>query len=191
MQGVKAGRSVFATPLGFVGLEFGPAGLRRLVLPARSRDAVARRLLGPRQPVVAIPEETAGAPSFVAGLVVGIRAYMGGDTVDFSDVPLDLEGVDPFRRAIYAVTRQLKLGETTSYGELARRAGHPGMAREAGAALGANPVPLVIPCHRVLAAGGKIGGFSAAGGAVTKQKMLALEGVHVGPPPPAQQAFRF
>jgi len=127
----------------------------------------------------------------VAGLVVGIRAYMGGDTVDFSDVPLDLEGVDPFGRAIYAATRQLNLGETTSYGELARRAGHPGMAREAGAALGANPVPLVIPCHRVLAAGGKIGGFSAAGGAVTKQKMLALEGVHVGPPPPAQQAFRF
>ena len=70
-------------------------------------------------------------------------------------------------------------------------AGHPGKARETGEALGRNPVPLIVPCHRILAAGGKIGGFSAPGGSSTKEKLLALEGVRVGPPPAAQQAFAF
>jgi methylated-DNA-[protein]-cysteine S-methyltransferase len=71
------------------------------------------------------------------------------------------------------------------------RSGHPGLARETGQALGANPTPLIIPCHRILAAGGKIGGFSAPGGSATKHKMLALEGVRVGPPEPTQQSFGF
>ena len=84
-----------------------------------------------------------------------------------------------------------RFGETTTYGELAKLAGHAGLPRETGQALGANPVPLVIPCHRILAAGGKIGGFSAPGGSTTKEKMLALEGVRVGPPPAPQQSFGF
>jgi methylated-DNA-[protein]-cysteine S-methyltransferase len=95
------------------------------------------------------------------------------------------------RLAIYDAARKLGYGETTTYGELAKRAGQPGLPRETGAALGANPVPLVIPCHRILAAGGKIGGFSAPGGSATKEKMLAMEGVRVGPPPPAQVSFGF
>ena len=106
-------------------------------------------------------------------------------------MPVDLSGVDDFRLAIYAAARKLQFGETTTYGELAVRAGHPGLARETGAALGSNPVPLVIPCHRILAAGGKIGGFSAPGGSATKEKMLKLEGVRVGPPAPPQQSFGF
>ena len=73
---------------------------------------------------------------------------------------------------------------------LPKRAGHAGLPRETGQALGANPVPLVIPCHRILAAGGKIGGFSAPGGSTTKEKMLALEGVRVGPPPAAAAVVR-
>jgi methylated-DNA-[protein]-cysteine S-methyltransferase len=185
------GRTVFATALGFVGLGFGPSGLTRLVLPGRSRDAVARRLLGSPQAATAIADDAEGAPAFVAALVRAIRAYMEGGCVDFRDVPVDLGGIEPFRRDIYAAARQLSFGETTSYGELARRAGHPGLARETGAALGANPVPLVIPCHRVLAAGSRIGGFSAPGGAATKERMLAMEGVRLGPPPPAQQSFPF
>ncbi len=189
MANPETGRSVFATALGFVGLGFGSAGLKRLVLPGRHRDAVAC-LLGSGQPHVDVDDE-AGSPPFVAALVGAIRAYMEGAAVDFSDVPVDLEGIDPFRRAVYAAARQVKFGETTTYGELARRAGHPGLARETGAALGANPVPLIVPCHRILAAGGKIGGFSAPGGAATKRQMLALEGVLVGPPPPAQHSFGF
>ncbi|HEY6631178.1 MAG TPA: MGMT family protein, partial [Rhizobiaceae bacterium] len=105
--------------------------------------------------------------------------------------PVDLGGVDDFRLAIYEAARKLGFGETTTYGELAKRAGHDGLPRETGQALGANPVPLIIPCHRILAAGGKIGGFSAPGGSTTKQRMLALEGVRVGPPPAPQQSFAF
>ncbi len=99
--------------------------------------------------------------------------------------------MDAFRLDIYAAARRLRFGEVVTYGELARRAGHEGMARETGAALGANPVPLVVPCHRIVAAGGRIGGFSAPGGAATKEKMLELEGVRVGPPPSAQASFGF
>jgi methylated-DNA-[protein]-cysteine S-methyltransferase len=127
----------------------------------------------------------------VADLVVRIKAYAAGEEVDFSDVPVDLSGVDDFQLAIYDAARKLRFGETTTYGELAKRAGKAGLPRETGAALGANPVPLVIPCHRILAAGGKIGGFSAPGGSASKEKMLALEGVHLGPPPSAQSAFTF
>jgi len=185
-----AGRTVFATALGFVGIGFGPSGLTRLVLPGRSRDAVARRLAESGQ-AANLAEQAEGAPTFVAALVRAICAYMEGGCVDFRNVPVDLGGIEPFRRDIYEAARQLSFGETTSYGELARRAGHPGLARETGAALGANPVPLVIPCHRVLAAGGRIGGFSAPGGAATKERMLAMEGVRLGPPPPAQQSFPF
>jgi methylated-DNA-[protein]-cysteine S-methyltransferase len=102
-----------------------------------------------------------------------------------------LDGADLFRRAIYSAARKLGFGETTTYGGLADSAGHPGMARETGEALGRNPVPLIVPCHRILAAGGKIGGFSAPGGSSTKERLLALEGVQIGPPPPAQKAFAF
>ncbi|MCX7304520.1 MAG: MGMT family protein, partial [Hyphomicrobiales bacterium] len=118
-------------------------------------------------------------------------AYALGEWVDFSSVPLDLAGVDDFRLAIYAAARQLAYGEITTYGELARRSGYAGMPRETGQALGSNPIPLVVPCHRILAAGGRIGGFSAPGGAAAKQRMLALEGVRLSEPPAPQQSFAF
>jgi methylated-DNA-[protein]-cysteine S-methyltransferase len=120
-----------------------------------------------------------------------LRRYGAGEPVDFSGVPVDLDGVDPFRRAIYDTARGLRFGETTTYGGLAEAAGHPSKARETGEALGRNPVPLIVPCHRIHAAGGRIGGFSAPGGSATKERLLALEGVRLGPPPPAQQAFAF
>ncbi len=181
------GQTVFETALGFVGIAWSGAGLVRLCLFERSRSSVERRLdrLG----------TTAGrrgdAPHWVAALIDAIKAYADGEEVDFSGVPVDLSGADGFQQAIYDAARQLGFGETTTYGELARRAGHAGLPRETGQALGANPVPLVIPCHRILAAGGKIGGFSAPGGSATKERMLALEGVRVGPAPASQQSFGF
>lgn len=173
-----AGHAVFETAIGFIGIAWSEAGLTRLCLPQRSRDAVERRLLRH-----AGNAASSARPQWVAELIASIKAYAAGEDVDFSGVPVDLTGVDDFRLAIYDAARKLAFGETTTYGELARRAGHAGLARETGAALGANPVPLVIPCHRILAAGGKIGGFSAPGGSTTKEKMLAIEGVRVGPPP--------
>ncbi len=100
-------------------------------------------------------------------------------------------GVEPFRRAIYAAALKLGHGELVTYGELADRAGFPGMARETGTALGRNPVPLVVPCHRIVAAGGKIGGFSAPGGAVTKQRLLAHERARHASTGSAQASFAF
>lgn len=183
-----AGHAVFETAMGFMGIAWSGAGLTRLCLPQRSRDAVERRLL--RLAGVA-ENESKTQPQWVSELIASIKAYAAGEEVDFSAVPVDLADVDDFRLAIYDAARKLAFGETVTYGELAKRAGHAGLARETGAALGANPVPLVIPCHRILAAGGKIGGFSAPGGSVTKERMLANEGVRVGPPPAAQVSFGF
>ena len=187
----SSGSIVFETALGFMGLAWGEKGVTRLFLAEERRDSVERRLLRAAGPVAASPTPAGRMPAWVEQLIAAIQAYAGGEEVDFSAVAVDLAGVDDFRLAIYAAARKLGFGETTTYGELARRAGHGGLPRETGAALGANPVPLIIPCHRILAAGGKIGGFSAPGGSASKEKMLALEGVRVGPPPPAQTSFGF
>ncbi|RWD63408.1 MAG: methylated-DNA--[protein]-cysteine S-methyltransferase [Mesorhizobium sp.] len=183
---ITAGHAVLETVIGFLGVAWSEKGLIRLCLPERSREAVERRLF--RHGGVS---SATGQPQWVVELIASIKAYAAGEDIDFSGVPVDLDGVDDFRLAIYDAARKLGFGETTTYGELAKRAGHSGLARETGAALGANPVPLVIPCHRILAAGGKIGGFSAPGGSATKEKMLAMEGVRVGPPPAAQASFGF
>jgi methylated-DNA-[protein]-cysteine S-methyltransferase len=180
------GHAVFETALGFMGIAWSEAGLTRLCLAERNRDSVERRLLR-----LAGNGANTAPPAWVVELIAAIRAYAAGGEVDFSAVPVDLAGVDDFRLDIYRAARKLAFGETTTYGELAKRAGRAGLPRETGAALGANPVPLVIPCHRILAAGGRIGGFSAPGGSATKEKMLALEGVRLGPPPAAQTAFGF
>jgi len=183
-----AGNAVFETALGFMGLAWSESGVTRVFLAEKSREAVERRLL---RACGTAPGAESERPAWITRLIGEIRAYALGEEVDFSAVPVDLGGIDDFRLAIYAATRKLGFGQTTTYGELAKRAGHGGLPRETGAALGANPVPLIIPCHRILAAGGKIGGFSAPGGSASKERMLALEGVHVGPPPAAQASFGF
>ena len=187
LEPAVSGQMIFETALGFIGIAWSEKGLTRLSLFQRDRAAVERRMerLG-----VAVRGES-NAPAWVAALVGDVKAYAEGEEIDFSGVPVDLAGVDDFRLAIYEAARKLAFGETTTYGELAKRAGHGGLPRETGQALGSNPVPLVIPCHRIMAAGGKIGGFSAPGGSTTKERMLALEGVRVGPPPGPQQSFVF
>lgn len=184
------GHTIFHTALGFMGIAWSERGLVRLCLPQSSAESLERRLLR-LEGVPGRRFEDGTAPGWAGELIEAIKAYAAGETIDFSDVPVDLDGVDDFRLAIYDAARKLAFGETTTYGELAKRAGHTGLARETGAALGANPVPLVIPCHRITAAGGKIGGFSAPGGSATKEKMLAMEGVRVGPPPSTQASFGF
>ncbi|PSJ58258.1 methylated-DNA--[protein]-cysteine S-methyltransferase [Pseudaminobacter soli (ex Li et al. 2025)] len=185
---------LFETPLGWIGIAWSERGLTRLQLPERDRAATERRLLATLpgsergEPVERRDEEL---PAKIAETVALLRRYAAGETIDFSSVAVDLGNADDFRLAIYDAARHLGFGETTTYGELANRAGHAGLARETGQALGRNPVPIVVPCHRIVAAGGKIGGFSAPGGSLTKEKLLELEGVRVGPPPPAQGSFGF
>jgi methylated-DNA-[protein]-cysteine S-methyltransferase len=185
--------SLFETALGWIGIVWNDRGVTRLFLPGHDRAAMERRL-SRHAGASGTPAEQASKappPQWVVDLIRSIERYAAGQEIDFSDAPVDLSGLDAFRLAIYDAARKLKFGETSTYGELAVRAGHAGLARETGQALGANPVPLIVPCHRILAAGGRIGGFSAPGGSTTKEKMLALEGVRVGPPEPAQQTFGF
>jgi len=116
-------------------------------------------------------------PGWVQGVIDAIVASLRGEADDLADIPLDLDGLPPFRRRVYDVVRTIPAGETMSYGEVAAAAGSPGAARAVGQAMAQNPFPLIIPCHRVLAAGGKVGGFTASGGTDTKLRMLAVEGV--------------
>jgi methylated-DNA-[protein]-cysteine S-methyltransferase len=172
--------TVIETPLGPVGLawraEGAQAPLVRVQLPAgdavQTERALTRRLDSARADLLPPPIRR------LAGM---IGDYARGEPVDFSQIAVDFGEVDPLRQTIYAVLRRLRHGETLTYGQLAERAGIPGQAQTVGQAMGRNPVPLVVPCHRVLAAGGKIGGFSAPGGIATKQAMLRLEGAFALP----------
>lgn len=176
---------IFPTASGFCGIAWSEAGITCLRLPARGPEATERDLLR------RLPGAEPGNPTQeVLEAVEAVKHYFQGQEVDFSDVRLDLEGQDEFFRQIYAAARQVGWGQTVTYGTLAKGLGaDPKAARDVGEAMAKNPVPLIIPCHRVLAAGGKVGGFSAPGGSATKIRMLEIEGVHVTPPKPAQQSL--
>ncbi len=116
-------------------------------------------------------------PPAVQSAIDCIVASLHGEADDLIEIPLDFDGVAPFSRRVYEVVRTIPAGETMSYGEVAAAVGSPGAARAVGQALGRNPFAIIVPCHRVLAAGGKAGGFTAADGVTTKLQMLAIEGV--------------
>lgn len=118
-------------------------------------------------------------PPEIAAITEKIRKHLQGEVQDFRSVALDLENVDPFFRQIYDATREIPPGQTRTYGEIAKAVGQPAAAQEVGQAMAKNPVPIIVPCHRVSAAGGKLGGFSAPGGPATKAKLLAIEGAPV------------
>jgi methylated-DNA-[protein]-cysteine S-methyltransferase len=178
---------IFDTAGGFCGIAWNNAGITRFQLPTNSAAAterILRRRLPGAEPGVPTPEVTEA--------VAAVKRYFEGEQTDFSGFTLDLGEQDPFFQRIYETARRVGWGHTTTYGALAKELGAgPEAARDVGQAMAKNPVALIIPCHRVLATGGKVGGFSAPGGSTAKRRMLALEGVHVDPPPPAQQSFGF
>lgn len=187
MTGRKQLYFLFDTAAGCCGLAWNDTGISRLQLPAPSTEETRRRLLR-RMP----DAEPAAPPAAIAATVAAIIRYFAGERTDFSDVILDLDDQSDFFRQIYAATRRVGWGETTTYGTLARDlGGGPESARDVGQAMAQNPVALIIPCHRVLAAGGRMGGFSAPGGTESKARMLELEGVRLRPPEPAQASFLF
>jgi methylated-DNA-[protein]-cysteine S-methyltransferase len=165
---------VFETAIGTCGVAWSAHGLVTVQLPARDRAVTERRLIARCR-----SSGAAAPPPEIAAVIADIARYLDGERVDFSAVPVDLSGLDPFRRNLYETMRALPWGTTTTYGALAHTIGLTQWegARDVGEAMGRNPVPIVIPCHRVLAAGQKLGGFSAPGGVATKAKLLALEGV--------------
>jgi methylated-DNA-[protein]-cysteine S-methyltransferase len=178
---------IFETVGGFCGIAWNNVGITRFQLPTKSAEATERMLLR------RAPGAEPGAPTpEVAEAVAAVKRYFAGEETDFSGFTLDLGDQDAFFQQIYAAARRVGWGRTTTYGALAKELG-AGLeaARDVGQAMASNPVALIIPCHRVLAAGGKVGGFSAPGGSAAKIRMLELEGVRIEPPKPAQRSFGF
>ena len=163
--------ALFDTSIGRCGIAWGTRGIACVQLPEKDDRATRARLL------TRFPDaENGEPPAAVTRAIAAIQALLGGERRRLDDVPLDMEGVPAFHRKVYAAARAIPPGETLSYGDLAERVGSPGGARAVGQALGKNPFAIVVPCHRVLAAGGRTGGFSANGGVATKLRMLAVEG---------------
>src|SRR5579863_206848 len=154
------------TSLGAFGLAWTDAGVARVALPGRDR---ARTEIW----ISREPAEPGYPERGLAELPEMIRDYVAGEPIDFSGIPVDLAEVPEFNRRVYAELLKIGYGETTTYGAIAKALGDLTLSRAVGHALGANPIPLIIPCHRVLATGGRTGGFSSPGGVSAKMRMLA------------------
>lgn len=165
------GFALFPTAVGVCGLAWSDAGLTLVRLPELEKDATRAGL---QRRVAGAPE--AEPPAEVAAAIADMQALLEGKPRDLSHIRLDRAALAEFDGRVYAVTQAIPPGETLTYGEVAQRIGEPGAAQAVGRALGSNPWPIVVPCHRVVAAGGKLHGFSAPGGTDTKRRMLAIEG---------------
>jgi methylated-DNA-[protein]-cysteine S-methyltransferase len=164
------GFTLFETEVGRCGIAWSERGVAGVQLPEASEAVTYMRLQRRFPSAVESPPTPA-----IRRAIDGIVRLLAGDAIDLANVELDLSGVPQFHAAVYAAARTIPPGETRSYGELATELGDAGAARAVGQALGQNPVPIIVPCHRVLAAGGRAGGFSAPGGVMTKLKLLEIE----------------
>ena len=191
---------VFETPLGVCGIAWrepenssAPPAVTLLQLPEetpRMTESRIARSTGARQP--------SAPPPRIAAVIEKVCKHLRGELQDFRDVPVDLEGVDAFARHVYEAAREIPPGQTRTYGDLAKalsqQAPAPSASASAAQAVGQvlarNPIPIIIPCHRVLASGGKSGGFSAPGGRTTKARLLAIEGSASGLLPLDQTIFQ-
>jgi len=169
---------VFDTAIGRCAIAWNEHGIARVQLPETSDALTCARLLRH------LPDATqADPPETVQQAITRVRALLAGEPDDLGDVPLDLREVPPFHRRVYELVRSVGPGRTITYGEIAARLGDPAAARAVGQALGENPFAPIVPCHRVLAADGRPGGFSAAGGVTTKLRMLEIENARIGGAP--------
>ncbi len=171
----------FDTALGRCGIVWSERGVVASLLP----DASPARLVR-RHPTATLVDEL---PPAIAHAVDGIRALLAGEVRDLSDIQLDERGIPEFRRQVHALTRAIPPGQTRTYGEIAAALGQPGAARAVGRAEGDNPFPPIVPCHRVMGAGGEPTGFSAPGGVETKRRMLLIEARAAGQLVGDQQAL--
>jgi methylated-DNA-[protein]-cysteine S-methyltransferase len=171
-----SGHALFDTAIGRCALAWGPLGLTAVQLPEDSDATTVRRLLTNAGP----SEATTVLPRLAVQAVADVQALLSGERRDLQGLPLDMSRMTGFQCAVYAIARAIPPGQTRSYGEIASELGDVKLARAVGQALGRNPFAPVVPCHRVLAAGNQPGGSSANGGAVTKMRMLAIEGVVPG-----------
>lgn len=157
-------RVTFPTPFGLCALSWGLSGLTGFELP----EAAVQ------------PDDATEVPAPIQQLAARVQRHLAGELQDFSDVKYDFRPVAEFPREVYYATLAVKAGQTSSYGEIAAKLGYaPGLSRAVGTALGANPWPLLVPCHRIVSADGKMTGFSGPGGIKTKLRLLALEGAQL------------
>lgn len=171
----------FETPLGWCGIAWAdadgpqkPYAVTHFYLPEAAPERMESRLA--RECGAG---KAARLPPPIGTIVNRVTKHLRGEAQDFRDIPVNLEGAGEFLQRVCQAARQIPAGKTATYSEIAKAIGQPAAARAVGRALGMNPIPLIIPCHRVVGAGGKPGGFSAPGGRVTKAKLLALEGAVV------------
>ncbi|KRQ24897.1 cysteine methyltransferase [Mycobacteroides sp. H001] len=162
------GHCFFDTAIGACAIAWSDSGVVALQLPEHDDAATLARIRRP-------PGSELAPPPFVAEAIDGLKRVLAGEDDDLQWVQLDLDGITDFDREVYAVTRAIGPGSTRSYGEVAAAVGAPGAAQAVGQSLGRNPIPLLVPCHRVLAADHSLHGFSAYGGVVTKRELLKLE----------------
>jgi methylated-DNA-[protein]-cysteine S-methyltransferase len=161
---------LFETPLGRCALVWRADAIVGASLPERD-DETLRRSIARRFPAAV----EAAPPQFVRAAADRIASHFARERQDFSDLPIDLSAGSAFERDVWRAALAIPCGETRTYGDLARAVGQPGAAQAVGVALGRNPVPILVPCHRILAGGGRTGGFSAPGGVATKLRILEIE----------------
>jgi O-6-methylguanine DNA methyltransferase len=164
--------ALFETAIGTCGIAWRAGDAPVIVsfnLPERTEAETERRIgrKGTKANVI---------PSVIEGVIEKSRRHLARDLQDFRDAPIDWDRFEPFARRVYEASIQIPAGQTRTYGQLAKELGEPQASQAVGQALGSNSIPLIIPCHRILAAGGKMGGFSAPGGLDTKEKLLLIEG---------------
>jgi methylated-DNA-[protein]-cysteine S-methyltransferase len=176
-----AAYGLFETPLGWCGIAWSdapnpgtPWAVTCFQLPEATAELTESRIAH-----YSGATKSTRFPLQVHNIIGRVCKHLNGDLQDFREVPVDLEGVSSFVQKVCEAAREIPAGKTVTYADIARTLGQPSASRAVGRALGMNPIPLIIPCHRVLAAGGKPGGFSAFGGRATKAKLLAIEGAVV------------
>lgn len=172
------GLALFETPIGACAIAWGDGGILGLQLPEGDAGRTLARLSKRFR-----DGSEAAPPAEIAAAIGEIRALLAGEARDLAGIRLDLRDVPEFERKVYDIARTIPPGRTATYGEIATRLGDKSLSREVGRALGRNPFPIVVPCHRVLGSGGKTGGFSARGGVATKMRMLQIEGARTGEAP--------
>ena len=165
--------TLFTTAIGTCAIAWGPKGIIGVSLPSddngETRAFIMRRCPDAKEQP---PTET------VKAVIADIQSLLEGQACDLLNAELDMDGVPEFHRRVYAVARQIPPGQTMTYGQIAEKLKAPGTSRAVGQALGSNPFPIIVPCHRILSSSGGAGGFSAPGGLDTKMKILNIERVH-------------
>ena len=188
----QAAYCLFDTPLGACGTTWKEQETSRIPpvvtffrLPEATRSVTDARIAGSSG-----GRRARVPPPHIAGIIKRVQRHLHGDVQDFPDIVVDVGGAGPFARQVYEAVRKIPPGRTRSYGEVSTDVNRPAASRAVGQALGRNPIPLLIPCHRVLASGGNPGGFSAHGGVETKAKLLEIEGATIGRPRRTRPATR-